>query len=100
GDGFGEHWLSDLVWIHDEWLSDATPLPYDVVHGHSVTTSKNISKMRAADPDAFCGSVGRICSYGKGKYDIDCGCARGGDCALGCLRLDDLEEFYVPSMGN
>ena len=29
-------------------------------------------------------------------YHIDCGCVYGK--SLGCLRLDDMKEFYVPSL--
>ena len=32
--------------------------------------------------------------HGKNKIGIDCGCARGADGRLGCLRLDDMQEFY------
>ena len=37
-------------------------------------------------------------AIGKNKqiYHIDCGCVFGK--SLGCLRLDDLQEFYVPSL--
>lgn len=28
-------------------------------------------------------------------YHIDCGCVFGNN--LGCLKLDTLEEFYVPT---
>lgn len=31
--------------------------------------------------------------YGKGKIGIDCGCAMNKN--LGCLRLDDMKEFYT-----
>ena len=38
-----------------------------------------------------------ICQVRENVYDIDCGCAsgqkRGG--RLGCMRLEDLTEFYV-----
>lgn len=34
--------------------------------------------------------------YGDGMIDIDCGCAyRSEHKRLGCLRLDDMKEFYV-----
>lgn len=34
--------------------------------------------------------------YGNGLIDIDCGCAsRSPNKRLGCLRLDDMKEFYV-----
>lgn len=50
-----------------------------VVVGHVPTTEEN-------------GGCGRI-FYGNGSINIDCGEARGG--TVGCLRLDDLKEFYV-----
>ena len=35
--------------------------------------------------------------HADGFIDIDCGCGHHfPGAALGCLRLDDLEEFYVP----
>ncbi|MBQ2957385.1 MAG: hypothetical protein IJE08_13090 [Clostridia bacterium] len=34
--------------------------------------------------------------HGNGVIDIDCGCAsRSENKRLGCLRLDDMKEFYV-----
>ena len=32
--------------------------------------------------------------HGKDKIAIDCGCAWGAEGRLGCLRLDDMKEFY------
>lgn len=32
--------------------------------------------------------------HGRDKIGIDCGCAWGADGKLGCLRLDDMAEFY------
>ena len=32
--------------------------------------------------------------YGRDKIGIDCGCAWSKDGRLGCLRLDDMKEFY------
>ena len=32
--------------------------------------------------------------HGRDKIGIDCGCAWGVDGRLGCLRLDDMQEFY------
>ena len=50
-----------------------------VVVGHVPTTAEN-------------GGNGKI-FYGNGSINIDCGEARGG--TVGCLRLDDMKEFYV-----
>lgn len=33
--------------------------------------------------------------HGKNLLHIDCGCVHGF--ALGCVRLDDMQEFYVPA---
>ena len=34
--------------------------------------------------------------YGKNRINIDCGCAYEGDAGrLGCLRLEDMKEFYA-----
>ena len=33
--------------------------------------------------------------HGKNLLHIDCGCVFGR--SLGCVRLDDMEEFYIPS---
>ncbi len=50
-----------------------------VVVGHNPTTEEN-------------GGNGKI-FFGNNSINIDCGEARGG--TVGCLRLDDLKEFYV-----
>ena len=50
-----------------------------VIVGHTPTTEEN-------------GGDGRI-FYGNGSIAVDCGEARGG--TVGCLRLDDMKEFYV-----
>ena len=72
-----------LVWAHigidDNPFNDTT-----MIVGHTPT---------------FCYGneySGRII-HGKNDtiYHIDCGCVYGK--ALGCLRLDDMQEFYVPS---
>ena len=35
--------------------------------------------------------------HAPGFIDIDCGCGHGyRSCALACLRLDDMQEFYIP----
>lgn len=34
-------------------------------------------------------------AHGKNLLHIDCGCVFGR--SLGCIRLDDMQEFYVPS---
>lgn len=61
---------------------DLTKKYYDdktIIVGHNPTTVEN-------------GGDGKI-FYGNGSIAIDCGEARGG--TIGCLRLDDMKEFYV-----
>jgi serine/threonine protein phosphatase 1 len=50
-----------------------------VVVGHNPTTEEN-------------GGNGKI-FFGNGSIAIDCGEARGG--TVGCLRLNDMKEYYV-----
>lgn len=50
-----------------------------IIVGHNPTTEEN-------------GGDGKI-FYGNGSIAIDCGEARGG--TVGCLRLEDMKEFYV-----
>ena len=50
-----------------------------IIVGHNPTTEDN-------------GGDGKI-FYGNGSIAIDCGEARGG--TIGCLRLEDMKEFYV-----
>ena len=33
--------------------------------------------------------------HGENRIGIDCGCGHGTGCQLGCLRLDDMKEFYT-----
>ena len=33
--------------------------------------------------------------HGENRIGIDCGCGHGTGCRLGCLRLDDMKEFYT-----
>lgn len=66
------------------------PRKMKMVFGHTPT-----GHLGCLAPDGRC----RIYHGGSGHLiDIDCGCAACDprDAMLGCLRLDDLREFYVP----
>ena len=69
-----EAFFSEPLDLTKRYFGDRT-----VVVGHNPTTEEN-------------GGDGKI-FYGNGSIAIDCGEARGG--TIGCLRLDDLKEFYV-----
>lgn len=104
-----------MMWIRQSWIFSERPAPIDTVYGHSVTTSSAASYARrqGIDPQAR-GGDGTI-SHILNRHGIDCGCAYGyieakrehfgvlvepdeepHKYALGCLRLDDMAEFYVP----
>lgn len=69
------------IWARDEFMNVPTRLNKTVIFGHTPT-----SFMSGEKPMKIWRSDGRI--------GIDCGaCFKGG--RLGCLRLDDMEEFYV-----
>lgn len=71
-----------LVWSHID--IDANPFPdVTMIVGHSPTFLYG--------PEY----AGRIVHGSDNTVHIDCGCVYGR--ALGCLRLDDMQEFYIPS---
>ncbi len=69
-----EAFFTEALDLTKKYFDDVT-----VVVGHNPTTEEN-------------GGDGKI-FFGNGSIAIDCGEARGG--RIGCLRLDDLKEFYV-----
>ncbi len=79
----GEIPVSELVWSHiginDNPFPDTT-----MIVGHYPTFLYG---------EAYEGKI--IRGDRADIYHIDCGCVYGR--TLGCLRLDDLKEFYVPS---
>ena len=84
--GFGVIWPSCerdtpyAVWTR---LGRNTPLFEDkiVIFGHTPTHHYNHEYPMAI-------------WHGRNRIGIDCGCAWGTDGRLGCLRLDDMQEFY------
>ena len=69
-----EAFFSEALDLTKKYFDDKT-----VIVGHTPTTEDN-------------GGDGRI-FFGNGSIAIDCGEARGG--TVGCLRLEDMKEFYV-----
>lgn len=92
--------MFDMLWIRNEWLCDKHRLPCPVIFGHTATPMIMTSDMKngsigcalnpANDQD------GHIIKW-QNKIAIDCGAAYGYN--LGCLRLEDMHEFYVPCFG-
>ena len=70
-----------IIWMRDLYLEhNYVPEPYVVIHGHT--------------PVQYLFETNKITKYcNDKKIDIDCGCAY--DDKLGCLRIDDMKEFYI-----
>ncbi len=75
---------SDIT-THMVWTrlnrGDQMPEGKTVIFGHTPT-----KQYQRNDPMSI--------YYGNRMIGIDCGCAWGYDGRLGCLRLDDMQEFY------
>ena len=69
-----EAFFTEALDLTKKYFDDKT-----IIVGHTPTTEDN-------------GGDGKI-FFGNGSIAIDCGEARGG--TVGCLRLEDLKEFYV-----
>lgn len=73
------------IWAREEFLDVPTNLKKKVIFGHTPTSFITGQKK---DMSIWCGSEF------KDRIGIDCGCCfKGG--RLACLRLDDMQEFYV-----
>lgn len=84
------------LWIREDFLCSPNRLDsMTIIFGHTPTPLLPVHYLDAdaiSDSNALRCKMGMI-YYGNGKIDIDCGCA--GNLNLGCLRLDDFEEFYT-----
>ena len=88
-----EEIINSMVW--------SRALSYD----NSVLLDLNLDSYVGKDTTLIIGHTPTVhCEYGdnliskiyigKRLINVDCGCA--GDYRLGCLRLDDMQEFYIP----
>lgn len=76
-----------LLWCRDEFVGEPALSNFKVIFGHTPTGCclDIIGQPRLSSAKIW---------HDSGKIGIDCGaCFRGG--RLGCLRLDDMEEFYI-----
>lgn len=84
------------LWIREDFLCSQKRLKnITIIFGHTPTP---LLPVRYLDSQSMSAENLQRCQYamiyhGDGKIDIDCGCA--GNLNLGCLRLDDFEEFYA-----
>ena len=104
GHGFGTQRAQEMLWAREDWhLSEIEP-PMTVVFGHSYIKEQRVNRYNSYGAKVT-GGAGKIAHIGERKIAIDCGCAyarrdpdgtRRGIYNLGCIRLDNMEEFYVP----
>ena len=91
-----EQWAQHLLWIRERWLYDQTDYPYDIIFGHTPTSSNWMDSVNYYSDKMIytCGELGdivKMLGYKNGhiRYCIDTGRQR-----MGLLRLDDYAEFY------
>ncbi|MDO4943467.1 MAG: fructose-bisphosphatase class III [Lachnospiraceae bacterium] len=86
----------DHLWIREDFLCSKKRIENKtIIFGHTPTP---MLLSYYLDPISVSTENALRCKYamiyhGDGKIDIDCGCA--GNLNLGCLCLDDFEEFYI-----
>ena len=86
-----ENQEENALWIRNDFLNSEVETPYIIIFGHTPTVS--IVHRCTLEKEQFkAGMYSKMIKW-KNKIAIDCGCAR--DLQLGCLRLDDMKEFYV-----
>lgn len=78
----------DFLWAKG-FVDAKNSSKYIIIFGHTMT--KNISN------DFIKNTENKILKYDK-RIAIDCACVNNGK--LGCLRLDDMKEFYVDKILN
>jgi serine/threonine protein phosphatase 1 len=80
---------NDFLWIREDFYNRKAIVGYTVIFGH--TPSVYIDECSISDDGEFCAWHDN--KY-KDKICIDCWAAQSFG-RLCCIRLDDLEEFYV-----
>ena len=84
----------NLLWIREEFIANkyTTELPFTIIFGHTpiecLSQFINISSIKERNK-----LINDEIVHFDNKIAIDCGCAY--DKKLGCLRLEDGEEFYI-----
>lgn len=103
GHGFGQQDDQHMLWERAKWHTDEADAPVETVFGHTHFKEGLIGDYEDYYGMRISGGMGKIAHF-RNKHAIDCGCAYAhshprenilGRYALGCLRLDDMKEFYV-----
>ena len=89
-----ENQKDNLLWIRDDYLANKkiSELPFKIITGHT-PTSYLFENGYPLELDQKRNSFNNKIVTWENKINIDCGCAFNR--FLGCLRLDDMKEFYV-----
>lgn len=88
-----------MLWNRMSWLTEKDMIwPFNIVSGHTPVTSVHWEEMEHYGIPHYQNVENGIVHFGKDykKHLIDCGCCKGKQ--LACLRLDDMQEFYVPGI--
>lgn len=103
GHGFGSQGTQYMLWERKAWHLDENDAPVETIFGHTYFKPELVELYEDCHGMRITGGQGKIAHF-RNKHGVDCGCAyaarnpRGnmlGMYALGCLRLDDMREFYV-----
>lgn len=103
GHGFGSQGAQYMLWERTTWHIDKHDAPVETVFGHTYFKPSLMEGYQEYYRVLVQGGAGKI-AHIKNKHGIDCGCAYAprnprenmlGMYSLGCLRLDDMAEFYV-----
>lgn len=87
-----------MLWNRISWLTDKYEWPFDIICGHTPVLNVEWDLFKEFNIPFKQNAEGGIVHFGQGlrKHLIDCGVNRGNK--LACLRLDDMQEFYVKSL--
>ncbi len=96
--GFPGENVHDEVWYRPT-LEHSNPMPeYQLIIGHTPVGNLMVPAEQREEFHSDMAARGdhmKIC-HADGFIDIDCGCGHNiPTSALACLRLEDMEEFYV-----
>lgn len=82
-----------MLWNRGYWIFDSYEWPFDVVCGHTYLHNVDIDFLERRGFLVEQEFKSGIIHINRRKHFIDCGVNHDG--YLGCLRLDDMQEFYV-----
>ena len=82
-----------MLWNRNSWIVDRFEWPFDIICGHTPVCNVRFDMLPDFGFEIEQAGEGKIVHVDSRKHFIDCGINIGW--FLGCLRLDDMKEFYV-----